>query len=133
MGASNMNSTFVYQIITKYKTLSDVRQGCCVKSEESVDGGQCCSLATSSTDAIFGITLTDATAGAWVEIQFGGVCFSAALGSAITAGCFLTANAEGKLIPAISGDRYIGIALPYSGTPSDGSLIEVMISQGVIP
>ena len=128
-----MNSTFVYQIITKYKTLSDVSQGHCVKSEESVDGEQCCSLATSSTDAIFGIALADATAGAWVEIQFGGVCFSAALGSAITAGCFLTTNAEGKLIPAISGDRYIGLALPYSGTPSDGSLIEVMISQGVLP
>ena len=104
-----------------------------MKSEESVDGEQCCSLATSSTDAIFGITLTDATAGAWIEVQFGGVCFSAALGSAITAGCFLTTNAEGKLVPAISGDRYIGIALPYSGTPSDGSLIEVIISQGVIP
>ena len=104
-----------------------------MKSEESVDGEQCCSLATSSTDAIFGIALTDATAGAWIEVQFGGVCFSAALGSAITAGCFLTANAEGKLVPAISGDRYIGLALPYSGTPSDGSLIEVMISQGVLP
>ena len=128
-----MNSTFVYQIITKYKTLSNVSQGHCVKSEESVDGEQCCSLATSSTDAIFGIALADATAGAWVEIQFGGVCFSAALGSAITAGCFLTANAEGKLVPAISGDRYIGLALPYSGTPSDGSLIEVIISQGMIP
>jgi hypothetical protein len=128
-----MNSTFVYQIITKYKTLSNISQGHCVKSEESVDGEQCCSLATSSTDAIFGIALTDATAGAWVEIQFGGVCFSAALGSAITAGCFLTANAEGKLVPAISGDRYIGLALPYSGTPSDGSLIEVIISQGVLP
>ena len=128
-----MNSTFVYQIITKYKTLSNISQGHCVKSEESVDGEQCCSLATSSTDAIFGIALTDATAGAWVEIQFGGVCFSAALGSAITAGCFLTANAEGKLVPAISGDRYIGLALPYSGTPSDGSLIEVIISQGMIP
>ena len=104
-----------------------------MKSEESVDGEQCCSLATSSTDAIFGIALTDATAGAWVGVQFGGVCFSAALGSAITAGCFLTTNAEGKLVPAISGDRYIGLALPYSGTPSDGSLIEVIISQGVLP
>jgi hypothetical protein len=128
-----MNSTFVYQIITKYRTLSNVSQGHCVKSEESVDGEQCCSLATSSADAIFGIALTDATAGAWVEVQFGGVCFSAISGDAITAGCFLTANVEGKLVPAISGDRYIGLALPYSGTPSDGSLIEVIVSQGVIP
>jgi hypothetical protein len=128
-----MNSTFVYQIITKYKTLSNVSQGHCVKSEESVDGEQCCSLATSSTDAIFGIALTDATAGAWVEVQFGGVCFSAVLGDSITAGCFLTANAEGKLVAAASGDRYVGLALPYSGTPSSDSTIEVMISQGVIP
>lgn len=128
-----MNSTFVYQIITKYKTLTSVTQGRCVKSEESVNGEQCCSLATTSTDALFGIALADATAGSLVEVQFGGVCLSAELGDALTAGCFLTANAEGKLVPAMSGDRYIGIALPYSGTPSDGSLIEVMISQGVLP
>lgn len=132
MGVSNMNSTFVYQIINKYKSLSSVSLGSCVKSEVSVDGEQCCSLATSSTDAIFGIALSDAEAGAWVEVQFGGVCLSAALGSSITAGCFLTANAEGKLIPAVYGDRHIGIALPCAGEVSEGSLIEIVISQGVM-
>lgn len=127
------NSTRICQVIARYKATTNISQGHCVKSEESVDGEQCCSLATSSTHAIFGIALTDATAGSWIEVQFGGVCFSAALGDTLTAGCFLTANAEGKLVPAISGDRYIGLALPCSGEPSEGSLINVIISQGVIP
>ena len=127
------NPTRICQVIARYKATTNISQGHCVKSEESVDGEQCCSLATSSTQAIFGIALTDATAGAWVEVQFGGVCFSAISGDALTAGCFLTANAEGKLVPAVAGDRYVGLALPCSGEPSEGSLINVIISQGVIP
>ena len=127
------NPTRICQVIARYKATANISQGHCVKSEESGDDEQYCSLATSSTDAIFGIALTDATAGDLIEIQFGGVCFSAISGDTLTPGCFLTANAEGKLVPAISGDRYIGIALPYSGTPSDNSMIEVVISQGVLP
>ena len=127
------NPTRICQVITLYKATTNISQGHCVKSEESGDDEQYCSLATSSTDAIFGISLADAAAGDLIEIQFGGVCFSAVLGDSITAGCFLTANAEGKLVAAASGDRYVGIALPYSGTPSSGSIIEVMISQGLIP
>lgn len=128
-----INPTRICQVIALYKATSNISQGHCVKSEESGDDEQHCSLATSSTDAIFGIALGDASAGDLIEVQFGGVFFSAVLGDSITAGCFLTANAEGKLVAAAPGDRYIGFALPYSGMPSSGSTVEIMISQGVIP
>ena len=131
-----MHSTFVYPTILPFKVTSDVVGGRAIKAESLVNGEATCSLATSGSDPIIGVAAYSGVSGETISVQVGGVCFDAIMGSAASLGVFLTAGPDGRLVPAQSGDRAVGVLLS-SRDPAESVLenssVVVMVGLTSVP
>jgi ribosomal protein L27 len=92
--------------------------------------------ATSGGDYLVGIALTSGVAGDIVDVQVLGNCPFAIASGAIDPGKFVTADANGKIVAAASGDRIIGVVLSGStstGATADGATCELNIHHSIFP
>ena len=132
----NMDSTYVWQTILPFKLTSDVEAGTAVRAGTLVDGVATCVPATAGSDQIVGVATQSGVSGETISVQVGGVCFDAIMGSAASLGVFLTAGPDGRLVPAQSGDRAVGVLLS-SRDPAESvlenSLVVVMVGLTSVP
>lgn len=131
-----MHSMTIHQTIFIFKAVTPVETGRVAKVDAIVDGEVTCAIATSGTDSLIGVVVNDCSAGELVNIQVGGLHFNAVMGDAAVPGVFLTAGSDGKLVPAQSGDRSVGVLIgprePGANIEADTQVV-VMVCITVVP
>ena len=124
------------QSIKSYRLTGTVTRGRAVKADGLSGGIAAAAQASSSADSLLGVALTSGVAGDVIDVQLLGVCPFAIASGVLTPGAFVTADANGKLVAAASGDRIIGVVLSGStstGATADGATCELNLQHSIFP
>lgn len=124
------------QSIKSYRLTGTVTRGRIVKADGLSGGIAAAAQASAGTDAVLGVALSSGVAGDIVDVQLLGVCPFATASGVLTPGAFVTADANGKLAAAVSGDRILGVVLSGStatGATADDATCELNIHISIYP
>lgn len=124
------------QSIKSYRLTGTVTRGRIVKADGLSGGIAAAAQATGGGEYLLGVALTSGVAGDIIDVQLLGVCPFATASGAIDPGKFVTADANGKLVAAASGDRILGVVLSGStatGATADGVTAELNLQHSIFP
>ena len=124
------------QSIKSYRLTGTVTRGRVVKADGLSGGIAAAAQATGAGEYLLGVALSSGVAGDIIDVQLLGVCPFAIASGAIDPGKFVTADADGKLVAAASGDRILGVVLSGStstGATADGATAEINLQHCIFP
>jgi len=122
--------------IKSYRLTGTVTRGRLVKADGLSGGIAAAAQATGAGEYLLGVALTSGVAGDIIDVQLLGVCPFAIASGVLTPGIFVTADANGKLVAAASGDRIVGVVLSGAtdtGATADGVVTELNIHHSIFP
>lgn len=124
------------QSIKSYRLTGTVTRGRIVKADGLSGGIAAAAQATGAGEYLLGVALSSGVAGDIIDVQLLGVCPFAIASGVLTPGVFVTADANGKLVGAASGDRILGVVLSGStatGATADDATAEINIHHSIFP
>jgi hypothetical protein len=113
-----------------------VTRGRIVKADGVSGGIAAAAQATGAGEYLLGVALTSGVAGDIIDVQLLGNCPFSVAAAVIDPGKFVTADANGKLVAAASGDRIVGIILSGAtdtGATADGVVCELNLQHSIFP